>query len=118
MNNPMNLIDPFGLEPTKDSMSDGNGGWIYYYTLDEVTVTGTTSGGDKPSPGYQPYTPTWPGSIPTGMGDDGGPGYPGPVGGGGGGNGNNNGKPSNYVEKSSQNPKRSMKDKIGKNHLH
>ena len=114
LNNPMNLIDPFGLEPTKDSMSDGNGGWIYYYTLDEVTVTGTTSGGDKPSPGYQPYTPTWPGSIPTGMGDDGGPGYPGPVGGGGGGNGNNNGKPSNYVEKSSQNPKRSMKDKIGK----
>lgn len=60
-------------------MSDGNGGWIYYYTLDEVTVTGTTSGGDKPSPGYQPYTPTWPGSIPTGMGDDGGPGYPGPL---------------------------------------
>ena len=87
LNNPMNLIDPFGLEPTKDSMSDGNGGWIYYYTLDEVTVTGTTSGGDKPSPGYQPYTPTWPGFIPTGMGDDGGPGYPGPVGGGGGGNG-------------------------------
>ena len=25
LNNPMNLIDPFGLEPTKDSMSDGNG---------------------------------------------------------------------------------------------
>ena len=92
LNNPMNLIDPFGLEPTKDSMSDGNGGWIYYYTLDEVTVTGTTSGGDKPSPGYQPYTPTWPGSIPTGMGDDGGPGYPGPVGGGGGGNGNSTSK--------------------------
>ena len=108
LNDPINLIDLIGLEPTKDSMSDGHGGWIYYYNLDGVTVTGTTSGGDKPSPVTPTYTPTWPGSIPTGMGDDGGSGYPGPVGGGGG-----NGKPSNYVEKSSQNPKRSVKDKIG-----
>ena len=83
LNDPINLIDPFGLEPTKDSMSDGNGGWIYYYTLDEVTVPGIPPGKDKSDPGYQPYTPTWPGFIPTGMGDDGGSEYPGPVGGGG-----------------------------------